>query len=147
MSPLKRPSWVQGIAEVTPSPAVLIRPFANLTGDPKWKFLAQEPPSGVSHEAVLRFYNLHPTGGHEAFLQVLASLQAAVRADPDRGFLWALLARIYALNQVFEVTAEPTPLEDALRYAQKGICLAPDSTHAHAVLALVHLVNNDLEAR
>ncbi len=101
---------------------------------------------GGSHDAILRFYHFNVSPSLEGFHTVSAALRKATESDPDRGLLWSLLARMYAVNYSLELVPDHRSIDDAYDYARNGVRLEPDSQRTRGVLAFVHLLRDELEA-
>jgi tetratricopeptide (TPR) repeat protein len=86
------------------------------------------------------FYSRDP----QALVVALQALRDVVRADPDCGWAWTWLARLYVANVAFEVTTLPTPIEEAVACAQQGVRADPSSRSARCILAVALLLKGEL---
>jgi tetratricopeptide (TPR) repeat protein len=80
----------------------------------------------------------------ESLAPALEALRQVVRAQPDSGVAWAWLARVCLANYAFEITSIPTPIDETIRYAQKGAHLEQASRHARSILAAALLVKGEV---
>jgi adenylate cyclase len=96
--------------------------------------------------AILRSYEFFLMRDPATLASVLEALRQAVQVDPGCGLAWSRLARVYVANHTFEVTAIPTPMEDAIAYAQHGVRLDPTSRRARCGLAAALIVVGELAA-
>jgi TolB-like protein len=153
-------------------PALLVIPFANLTDDPRYDFIAQGLASDLAIE--LDRYHELPVflrGAMEgpetqespparfAVDGALSSLEDALKIsvwlrDMSTGqqlwghqyLAWAHLARLYATNYSLELADEETPIDTALSFAETGVRLDPLDQRTRLTKAFVHLVKGDVEA-
>jgi len=80
------------------------------------------------------------------FLPALHALQRIVRERPEFALAWVQLARLYIANYAFEVADVPTPIDDAISFAQNAVHLEPASQRARAALAAAFLQKGELDA-
>jgi tetratricopeptide (TPR) repeat protein len=78
--------------------------------------------------------------------RVRASLERAVKSDPDYSDAWAWLSVTYLDEDRFNYNPRPNPLNRALDAAQKAVALDPTSQAASNALALVHFQRQELDA-
>ena len=95
--------------------------------------------------ALLRSYHLVFTREASELAPAIEALRRAVSRDPAFGLAWTQLGRLYALNYAFEVAPIDTPIEEAVRLAQKGAHLEPTSLRSRAVLAAIQLFAGEIE--
>jgi tetratricopeptide (TPR) repeat protein len=95
------------------------------------------------YDALLLSYEAFFGRDPETLRLALDALRAVVKADPDCGWAWSRLARLCTANYTLEVTATPTPLEEAIACAEQGVRTDPSSRHARCVLALVLLIKGE----
>jgi len=98
------------------------------------------------YQAVLKGYAYHQTINAETCLQAFESLQIARSQDVECGLVCSMLAMLFADNIALEFfDPERTPLSEALRMAQEGALVLPDSQLSRLALVRTHLLANDLE--
>lgn len=95
--------------------------------------------------ALLRSYHLVFAREASELAPAIEALRRAVSRDPGFGLAWTQLGRLYALNHAFEVAPIDTPIEEAVRLAQKGVHLEPTSLRSRAVLAATQLFAGEIE--
>lgn len=106
-----------------------------------------KPPSELkTYEAILRYYEFDATLSVEASVRALEALKHAAAIEPGCGQIWTMLGRIYAVNYSTELFDLPTPLEEAIEFAQKGARLDPDNQRARTILAFVRMLGNEISA-
>jgi tetratricopeptide (TPR) repeat protein len=76
----------------------------------------------------------------------LHALRQVVEEDPDCGLAWTRLGRLCLTNHTFEVTDIPTPVDEAITCAQRGVRVDPSSRRARCILASALLVKGELTA-
>jgi adenylate cyclase len=113
--------------------------------------LAGERRAGESrpltpYAAILRSYEFFLMRDPVSLVSVLEALRYAVEADPGCGLAWSRLARVYVANHIYEATSTPTPIEDAITYAQQAVRLDPTSRRARCSLAAALIVVGELSA-
>ncbi len=103
-------------------------------------------PGSEAYEAVLRYNEFRASSTPEAFRRALTALERAVAVDPDCGQVWTTRARFFTVVHILDIPGFERPLDQALAFALKGLRLTPDDQRTHSVMALIHLLRNDLEA-
>jgi adenylate cyclase len=98
-----------------------------------------------AYDAILRFYRYETELTPEAFENALAALEHAVQIDPEYGLAWAMLGHLYADNHALGFCKIEAPLEKAMKFARKGVILAPENQFALDTLTLVYFHRNDKE--
>jgi adenylate cyclase len=93
-----------------------------------------KPTKATTYDAILGACDFFLRRDTRTVPDVVRALRGAVAADPDCGLAWTLLARLYLANHVFDAAPIPTPLDQALGYAQTGVRLDPTSRVARSVL-------------
>jgi len=106
----------------------------------------KRPAATTSYEAMLLSHEFLMAGHPETLATTLQALRHLVDADPGCGVAWTRLARLYNSNHAFEVTAIPTPMDQAVAYAQQGVRIDPASRRARCVLATALLITGELGA-
>ena len=106
----------------------------------------RKPSSITPFDAILLAYEFFLARDPGRVAPALDALREVVEVDPGCGPAWTRLARLHAANQTFEVTPIPTPLEEAITCAQRGVRLDPASRPARCVLASVLLHVGELAA-
>ena len=100
----------------------------------------------TAFDAILRSYDFLMARDPETLFATLQGLRRLVAAEPDCGVAWTRLARLHCANHTFEVTSIPTPLDQAITYAQHGVRVDPASRRARCVLATALLVTGERAA-
>jgi tetratricopeptide (TPR) repeat protein len=95
---------------------------------------------------LLRAYNFFLMRDPADFATAVEALQRVVAAEPECGPAWTRLARLYVSNYSLEVTATPTPIDQAISYALNGVRVDPTSRRARCVLASAMLMKGELAA-
>ena len=101
------------------------------------------PADMKAYDAILRFYYYETILTPEVFKNALAALERAVEIDPEYGLAWAMLGHLHADNYALGFCEIEATLEKALRFAQKGVALAPENQFARDALTLVHFHRGD----
>lgn len=96
----------------------------------------------TAYEAILMFYEYDKTLTPEAFLNAMESLNHAIINHPDCGQVWFLLGQLYANIYGLGFSGFDTPLEKALKYAEKGIQISPADQRAWVILAFIYLLSD-----
>jgi adenylate cyclase len=102
--------------------------------------------AGTSYGAILRSYDFFLVRDTNALPSVVEALKGVVAAEPEYGLAWTCLARVCLADYAFEVTAVPTPVDQAIAYAHNGVRIDPSSRRARCVLASALLVKGELGA-
>ena len=104
-----------------------------------------KPPEEIdTYEALLKFYKHEATFTKESLTEALAALEAAAVREPECAQVWSFLSELYCHNITLESIERQTPIEDAIRFAEKGVHLNPSNQRARVGLARARLVNNQL---
>jgi len=98
----------------------------------------KSPADLKAYDAILRFYHYETELTSAAFEKALAALEQSIEIDPGYGLAWAMLGHIHADNYALGFCEIEAPLEKALKFAQKGVALAPDNQFARDALTLVY---------
>ena len=96
--------------------------------------------------ALLRSYLFLQTREPADLAPAIEALRRAVSQDPEYGLAWSQLGWLHAVNYAFEVAPIDTPIEEAVRLAERGVRLEPTSLRSRAVLAWALLVAGEIEA-
>ena len=103
------------------------------------------PPSLTAYEALLKFYHYKHAIHSDNFHRTLDLVKATLDREPEYGELWSALSNLSADNYLVEFRPiKDFPLEDAERYALKGVELDPEKQSTHMALAYLYLLRNDL---
>jgi tetratricopeptide (TPR) repeat protein len=102
------------------------------------------PAEPTPYDAILRSYDFFLAREPETFFPAMEALRQVVSLEPDCGLAWTRLARLYTANHSFEVTPHPTPIDEAITYAQNGVRVDPASRSARSVLASALLIKGEL---
>ena len=108
------------------------------------RFKRRPPKQMEAYEAVLHYYEYDSSHSPEAFSRTLPALENAVCIDPECGQAWSMLARLYCEIHSFDIPGFQDPLVTALVYAYKGVRLSPEDQRNRIILALTHLLVDDL---
>lgn len=106
----------------------------------------KSPAELTTYEAILRYYEYDHKANLENFPGVLESLSHAAAKEPDCGLVWTALAHMYTGIYGLALPGFDAPLEKAIKYAERGAQIDPDSQRALAMLALTHFHGNELTA-
>nr|MDJ0805154.1 hypothetical protein [Desulfobacterales bacterium] len=112
----------------------------------KSRFKRRPPKQMEAYEAVLLYYEYDLSHTPEAFSRTLTALEKAVGIDPECGQAWSMLARLFCEIHSFDIPGFQDPLVTALAYAYKGVRLSPEDRRTRIILALAHLLADDLAA-
>ncbi len=105
----------------------------------------KKPPSELkTYEAIFRYYEFNSNFCAKTFFSAFQALTFACEKEPGCGLVWSMLARLYANNYSLELFDLPTPLEEAVAFAQKGVRLDPDNQRVRGILAYVLFLRNNL---
>jgi len=115
------------------------------------KLLSREskriPPEKVTtYQGLLRFYRFLDDFSPDSFAGALAALEQGCINEPECGLIWSMLARLYSINYSMELFDVQTPLDEAYKFAQKGLIFAPSDQRVRMVMAFVLLFKNELSA-
>ena len=102
------------------------------------------PAEMDTYEALLKFYKLEATFTEESFKEALSALEAAAIREPECSQVWSFLGTLYCNNITLESIERQTPIEEAIRFAEKGVILNPSNQRARVGLARARLLNNQL---
>jgi len=99
-----------------------------------------------AYDALLLSYEFFLVRNPETLAPAIQWLRRSLEADPSCGPVWTRLARLFISNYTFDVTQIPTPLDEAITYAQRGVRLNPGSRIARCMLANALAVKGELAA-
>jgi TolB-like protein len=102
------------------------------------------PAEMDTYEALLKFYKHEATFTEESFKEALSALEAAAIREPECSQVWSFLGELYGINITLEAIERQTPIEEAIRFAEKGVILNPSNQRARVGLARNRLLNNQL---
>ena len=112
-----------------------------------WAQQRKQPIDEVTpYGGVLASYQFFFERNAKDFLPALRALQRIVKERPEFALAWIQLARLYIANHTFEIEDVPTPIDDAIAFAQTALQLDPSSQRARAALAAAFLQKGELEA-
>ena len=98
------------------------------------------------YEAFLKFYHYKAFQTSAGFESIRELLEQALKREPEDGFLWAALSNVHTDNYLAEFSPTTTStLEEAERYARKGVVLDPTSARTRMQMAYIHFLLNDRE--
>jgi adenylate cyclase len=103
-------------------------------------------PAITPYNAILLSYDFFLARDPQSLLPALTALREVVKAEPECGLAWIRLARLHIANHNFEATSIPTPIDDAISYAQHAVRVDPASRRARCILASALLTRSELEA-
>jgi TolB-like protein len=104
-----------------------------------------KPPAEMdTYEALLKFYKHEATFTVESFQEALSALEAAAVREPECDQVWSFLSELYSNNITLESIERQTPIEEAIRFAEKAVILNPSNQRARVGLARARLLNNQL---
>jgi adenylate cyclase len=105
-----------------------------------------KPPAEMdTYQALLKFYKHETTFTIETFKDALDALEEAAIREPECSQVWTFLSLLYIQSLALKSIERPTPVEEAIQFAEKGVRLSPSNQRARVVLAMAHLINNKLE--
>jgi tetratricopeptide (TPR) repeat protein len=104
------------------------------------------PAPATAYDAFLRSYDFFLTRDPESLVPALEALRKVVQSEPECSLAWARLARLCLSNLVFEVTPIPTPIDEAIECAERGVRVDPSSRAARCMLATALLFKGELAA-
>jgi TolB-like protein len=104
------------------------------------------PVKRTPYDAFLLSAEFFLARGPETFRPALEGLREVVESEPESGLAWTRLARLCLSNYAFELTAMPTPIDEVIGYAHRGVRLDPASRSARCALAACLLVKGELGA-
>ena len=105
-------------------------------------------PDLTTYEAMLRYWEYNALRTRKSYVHAHQALEHAVAHEPGCGQAWSMLASLYADNYGLEIVDQPTPLDKAAAFAEKGVSLDPTNRCARMILAYVRFMENNLpEAR
>ncbi len=107
----------------------------------------KKPPAELTtYEALLRYHHYMRAMTPEAYKDAFATLQAAVKREPEYGPAWSALANLHNHAYVWDVPDVANPLEAATEYARKGVLLEPGNQLTHTILAYVYLLRGERDS-
>ncbi|HEY6547469.1 MAG TPA: hypothetical protein VI589_06175, partial [Vicinamibacteria bacterium] len=98
------------------------------------------------YDAMLLSYEFFLARDPETLAPALEALLRVVKADPECGEAWTRLARVCIANYAFEVTSIPTPIDETITYAHRGVRVDPSNRRARCILASALMVKGELSA-
>ncbi len=98
-----------------------------------------------TYQAILRYHDFSANFTQDTFERALEALQLAIDIEPQRGLVWAMLARLYGNNYSLELFDRFMPMGDAVAFAQKGARLEPESQLVRLILAYILMFENNLK--
>ena len=104
------------------------------------------PSDLTTYEAILKYNEFGSAFSAETFFNAFEALKFATANEPGCGLVWAMLARLYAINYSMELFDLETSIEEAVSFAKRGIKLDPTSQRAIVILAYVLIFENELPA-
>jgi tetratricopeptide (TPR) repeat protein len=96
--------------------------------------------------AIMLSYEFFLARDPQTLAPALDALHQVVKAEPECGAAWTRLARLCIANHTFEVTPIPTPIDEAITYAHRGVRVDPASRRARCILAAALHVKGELAA-
>ena len=106
----------------------------------------RRPVEPTAYDAILLSYEFFFGRNAETLGPAVEALRRVVELEPECGPAWTRLARLYIANYAFEVTAIPTPIDEAITLAHHGVRADPVSRPARCVLASALLMKGELAA-
>ena len=98
-----------------------------------------------AYGAILRYQDFIRSPCPESYRAAITALQTAVKDHPDCGCCWSFLARLCADDYALWISGNPAVIEDALRFAAKGVQLAPTDQRARGIRSYLYLLNDQVE--
>jgi TolB-like protein len=112
-----------------------------------WAEQRKQPVDEMTpYGAVLASYQFFFERNPGDYLPALRALQRVVKERPEFALAWVQLARLYIANHTFEIEDVPTPIDDAIAFAQTALQLDPSSQRARVALAAAFLQKDELDA-
>jgi tetratricopeptide (TPR) repeat protein len=81
-----------------------------------------------------------------ALMPAVEALQSLTQRSPEIELAWTSLARLYLMNQSFELSGMFTPIEMAIGCANQSVLLEPASARTRCLMATALLVKGELGA-
>ncbi|MEN8692113.1 MAG: hypothetical protein AB1Z20_18725, partial [Desulfobacterales bacterium] len=104
-----------------------------------------KPPAKMdTYEALLKFYKHEATFTEKSLKEALSALEAAAVREPECDQVWSFLSELYCNNITLDSIERQTPIEEAIRFAEKAVILNPSNQRARVGLARARLINNQL---
>lgn len=100
----------------------------------------------TAYEALLRYYEFTGRFTRPTFRDALTALRRASEKEPEFGLLWSMLSRLYAINYATELFDTDTPIDEAVKFAQRGIRLDPANQRIRLALAYALMLADELPA-
>ena len=98
------------------------------------------------YEAFLKYHHYKAFPSAAGFESIREVLEQTLKQEPEDGFLWAALSNVHTDNYLVEFSPTTTStLEEAERYARKGVALDPTSARTRMQMAYIHFLRNDRE--
>lgn len=98
-----------------------------------------------SYEAILRGYYFDMVLSKEAFVDAVASLQSAVRREPDCAMVLAMLASLYFTAYALDRPGIDRPLEKGAELIQQAMALDPANQFVVGNMGRLHFIRNERE--
>jgi tetratricopeptide (TPR) repeat protein len=96
-----------------------------------------------AYAGVLRSHTFFFARDLADFEGAVESLRHTVREQPEIALAWAHLARLYMVNFSFELASRPTPIEDAVSFANQAVRLDPTNARVRCLLASALLIKGE----
>jgi len=104
----------------------------------------KKPPEALdTYEAMLRYYTHQANPSPESGAACFEALQRAVDREPEYGPAWSALATLHCQMYTFDVPGFDNALDNALRYARRGVALEPGSQLGRLILAYASYLADD----
>ena len=113
-----------------------------LAGDYAAGRLDPELPS----TAIARCYHFFYSRNAGAIVPTIEALHRLTARVSEVGLAWVYLARLYLVNESFELSALETPLDRAIPYAYQGVLFDPASARARCILATALILQGEIDA-
>lgn len=105
----------------------------------------QAPPGHGAYEAIMRYHHFERSLSPAAFGEAFEALEQAVANHPDCAPCRGYLARLLGFGYAHGILSEPSTIQRATELAREGVQLTPFDQRVRAILAYVHLLNDQVE--